>query len=100
MFFSTRHTEKSKKLFAQLPYGKWTCADGREVLFNREYQPIWQRRGNEVSAADPNEWVEWVEQAWFYDDAKSPFPWGLRGSNMKTRRYCAQILKDWGVWEE
>jgi hypothetical protein len=26
-----------------LPYGKWTCPDGREVLFNRFYEPIWQR---------------------------------------------------------
>jgi hypothetical protein len=25
------------------PYGKWTCADGREVLFNRLYWPILQR---------------------------------------------------------
>ena len=23
------------------PYGKWTCEDGREVLFNRRYKPIW-----------------------------------------------------------
>jgi hypothetical protein len=28
-----------------LPYGMWTCADGREVLFNRNYDPIWGRRG-------------------------------------------------------
>jgi hypothetical protein len=27
----------------RLPYGSWTRADGREVLFNRHYQPIWQR---------------------------------------------------------
>jgi RecA-family ATPase len=26
------------------PYGKWTCADGREVLFNRSYWPILERR--------------------------------------------------------
>ena len=26
-----------------LPYGIWTCADGREILFNRDYKPIWSR---------------------------------------------------------
>jgi len=26
-----------------LPYGMWTCADGRQVLFNRGYRAIWER---------------------------------------------------------
>ena len=29
-----------------LPYGLWTCDDGKEILFNREYQPIWERNGH------------------------------------------------------
>ncbi len=28
-----------------LPYGCWVCEDGRQVLFNRRYQPLWQRQG-------------------------------------------------------
>ncbi|PMD86649.1 hypothetical protein BWI97_26210 [Siphonobacter sp. BAB-5405] len=24
-----------------IPYGKWSCEDGSEVLFNRDYQPLW-----------------------------------------------------------
>jgi RecA-family ATPase len=28
----------------RLPYGRWTCADGREVIFNRSYWPILERR--------------------------------------------------------
>jgi hypothetical protein len=36
-------------------YGKLICADGREVLFNWSYQPIWQRSGPGKTAteADP-----------------------------------------------
>jgi hypothetical protein len=56
-----------------LPYGKWTCADGREVLFNREYQPIMQRKDGVVSYADHGEWVEnIVSHEYFYDDSCDP----------------------------
>jgi hypothetical protein len=44
--------------YAHLPYGIWICADGREVLFNRAYTPIWQRRpGQTAEPADPSERV-------------------------------------------
>jgi hypothetical protein len=26
--------------WALFPYGRWTCQDGRAVLFNRWYEPI------------------------------------------------------------
>jgi hypothetical protein len=40
--------------YARLPYGIWICADGREVLFNRAYSPIWQRSpGQLAEPADP-----------------------------------------------
>jgi hypothetical protein len=55
------------------PYGRWTCADGREVLFNRHYIAIYQRRpGKGVRVADHGEWVPWVEQSWFFNDGTSP----------------------------
>ena len=52
-----------------LPYGVWTSADGRQVLFNRRYHPIWQRdtAGN-VKVADADERVEWKTQNYFYND--------------------------------
>lgn len=55
-----------------LPYGKWTCVDGREVLFNRCYEPIWQRKpGGDPAPADPTEWIHWQRQEWFYRDDHS-----------------------------
>jgi hypothetical protein len=33
-------TLREHTLWCYLPYGKWTCSDGREVLFNRHYEPM------------------------------------------------------------
>ena len=44
-------------------YGRWRCRDGREVLFNRGYRPLWERRpGQPVAIANPKEWVDLVER--------------------------------------
>lgn len=53
-----------------LPYGKWTCADGREVMFNRYYEAIYQRKvDGTVERANPSEWVsDIVQDEWFYND--------------------------------
>jgi hypothetical protein len=48
-------TDAEFYLHNNLPLGRWTCADGREVLFNSFEEPIWQRRpGAEASQADPH----------------------------------------------
>jgi hypothetical protein len=55
------------------PYGVWTCVDGREVMFNREYTPILERRpGQPVRAANPREWIWWIDQTWFWSDGTPP----------------------------
>jgi hypothetical protein len=55
--------------WAELPYGLWVCASGREVIFNRYYEPLWQRVDDCVLPADSDEWVQWKTQGWFYNDA-------------------------------
>jgi hypothetical protein len=53
-----------------MPYGKWICADGLEVLFGRTYVPLLQRFSDgTVSEAIPGERVPFVKQEWFYSDA-------------------------------
>jgi hypothetical protein len=58
-----------------LPYGIWTTKDGRQVLFNRFYEPLFERAAGELLAvaANPTEWVKDIQrQRWFYvDDDKS-----------------------------
>jgi hypothetical protein len=75
-----------------LPYGEWTCADGREVLHNRFYEPIWQRADGVLSRADPSEWVRnIVEEQWLYNNASAP--WRSAADAARLLR----ILEDFGV---
>lgn len=41
-----------------LPYGAWTLADGSEVLFSRDYYPLWRIDGDLVERLDPWLWIE------------------------------------------
>jgi hypothetical protein len=88
----------------RLPYGKWTCADGREVLFNRAYKPIWQRSPDGlVTRADPEERVPWVVQEFYFNDGNAPIyptwlpPRPLTAERKATRKRCMAVLKDWDV---
>lgn len=86
-----RRTTKESRMRAELPYGMWTCADGREVLFNRGYRPLWQRRpGQAATRADHGEWVPFNRQSWFYTDHNPPW------RSPATRRLCEATLAAWG----
>lgn len=78
-----------------LPYGKWTCTDGKEILFNRDYCPIWYRdKDGFVDTLDPATWIEFEKQEWFFGDTDPP--WQSR----KTYKKCKSILGSWGAVEE
>jgi hypothetical protein len=52
--------------FLWLPYGFWTLRDGSEVVFGREYQPLWHVEGDRIRRADPWEWIDNIRsQIWF-----------------------------------
>jgi hypothetical protein len=80
-----------------LPYGKWTCADGRKVLFNRDYTPILQRLPDgRVTPADPTEWVPWITQEWFYEDV--PRCWLKRGPSKRLLDRVNAAVSDWNLF--
>lgn len=81
-----------RPLRLNLPYGKWRCRDGMEVLFNREYCPIWAKNSNgTVDSIEPKTWVDWVDQDHYYNDGCAPM------YDKRTRTKCLAILKSWGV---
>jgi hypothetical protein len=83
---------------AVLPYGMWTCADGRQVLFNRRYKPIWQRYpGHPATVAEVEEWVPWIRQEWFYHDGNSPWRYavGLRSCGKVLAAWDLQVQAEW-----
>lgn len=89
---------KVNSLRRYLPYGVYICADGREVIFNRNYRPIFERKDGIVKPANQNEWVEFTDQKWFYNDATAPFSLYGPGSS-KTMKKCLQILKVLNVFD-
>ena len=81
-----------------VPYGRWITNDGREVLFNRSYWPILERRpGAPAKAARPSEWVEDIVQSeYFFDDWSAPW----RSNNSACRSSlaaCNKVLAEWGM---
>lgn len=84
---------KFKPLRLVLPYGKWTCEDGTEVLFNRDYCPIWKKLpSGEVVGLDPNEFVEHSDkkEEWFYIGV-CPI------DKPKILKMCLDVLRVWRV---
>lgn len=43
-----------------LPYGHWTLADGSEVLFSRDYLPMWHIAGNHAERLAPWLWIKGI----------------------------------------
>jgi hypothetical protein len=85
------YTIKSYFMQRLLPYGVGYCADGREVLFDRDYAPICQRYpGEPATMVGPAERVHWQSQDWFYDD---------RTRDATKRRRGREVLAEWGMTE-
>jgi hypothetical protein len=78
--------------WACLPYGTWLTGEGRQILFNRFYEPIWQRLADgSTEPADPTEWVQSItDRRWFYHD----------GHNEREKRVMARAaLRAWSLPE-
>lgn len=72
-----------------LPYGRWTCPNGRQVLFDRRYHPMWQRQPNgSVTPADPAERISFIHEEWFYEDATP---------ELDKHRNALAALSAWGI---
>ena len=92
-----------------LPYGMWTTFDGRQVLFNREYQPILEKKDRQCAHCDRDEWVNHTQiesVRYFYDDLTAPMRYMVKhlGGEALTAKeakackkallVCMQFLKD------
>ncbi len=76
-------------LRSTMPYGMFTCADGRDVLFDRNYKPMLQRINGVVTAANPDEWIDWTLQRFYFDDVDPPW------LSAATRARCEAVLSEW-----
>lgn len=72
-----------------MPYGYWIENDGSKVLFSREYCPLWKvQEGRAPVRDDPDRWVVWTEQKWFFDEGS------FRGDTDEVIAKGLQILRD------
>ncbi len=71
------------------PYGLWKCADGRELLFTRDYLPTLERYpGAPPRPAYLGQRVVHVSQEWYFNDG-TPYNERLKTINA--------VLIEWGL---
>jgi hypothetical protein len=65
------------------------------VVFNRYYEPIWQRSPEgETTRADPDEWVPYIRQEYLFNDGNPPW------CNSLSLAACLDALHSFGAtWE-
>ncbi|MEN5436788.1 hypothetical protein ABE545_24430 [Sphingobacterium faecium] len=57
-----------------LPYGKWKLNDGTEILFNRDYNPIWAKSiTGVVKAIEPDTDINSNIVESYFDDKTAPY---------------------------
>lgn len=79
-----------------MPYGKWVCPDGSEVLYNRDYRPLWKRETDgTVTSIDSTLYID-------HDRGKTEGYFNTKNTPLwnnadKIREIGLPILKAWGV---
>lgn len=96
---SQPNISKYKPLRLYLPYGKCTLDDGTEILFNRDYCPLWSRSLSEtqeeveINEVDLTSDINFSGAEHFFFDRDAPYTKNGQSSLKK----CLGILNDWGV---
>jgi hypothetical protein len=54
-------------------YGIWVCTDLEQVMFSRNYMPMWRcYPGKPAVRDDPNRWIDWRMMYFLHDDKPAP----------------------------
>lgn len=71
-----------------LPYGYWTEEDGAQVVFSRDYKPMWRlRNGARPERLAPWLRIKWKQQSFLWADRSTPW------SNRDARRMLDEFLR-------
>lgn len=82
---------------SNLPYGMWVCSDGSEVLFNRGYQPMFERRkGDGCWKITENRHIHFRDQLAFRDEYQHDV-WAAGEDGQQAQKRCIRILVDFLV---
>jgi hypothetical protein len=72
-----------------MPYGFWTEADGSEVVFSRDYKPMWRiRPDRSVERVAPWLWIPHVRQTYLWTEGGEP--WDDAGQAARLEGWLAE----------
>jgi hypothetical protein len=76
----------------RFPWAHWRSMDGRMILVDRAYNPIWQRlRNGVVEPADPSEWIKIYDSEYLFDPTKRKPLW----QHYESMKRLRAILVEW-----
>ena len=88
---------KYKPLRIYLPYGISKLDDGTEILFNRDYCPLWSRSmSGTVLEADPKVTLNLHTAKYLFSDRNAPY---TRNGSSNLQK-CLEILHEWDVTDQ
>jgi hypothetical protein len=73
-----------------LPYGYWTLADDSEVIFARDYLPMWRVAGESVERLDPWLWIEGISQSHVFSASCGTVIWDRGPARELALNYLAR----------
>ena len=73
-----------------LPYGYWTLADGSEVLFARDYLPMWRVADGQVDRLDPWLWIEGISDTTVFSAQLGTVIWERGRARESALDYLAE----------
>lgn len=77
-----------------MPYGKYVCQDETEVLYNRDYRPLWKKElDGTVTPINSDAYIDHYKREGFFNEKNTP-TWGNADTICKIG---LPILQAWGV---
>ncbi len=78
-----------------LPYGYWTLRDGSEVIFARDYLPMWRIAQGTVERLDPWLWIKGISGEFHFIQSVATVVW----ASGPARELALRHLQDRRIFE-
>ncbi|WP_371999772.1 hypothetical protein P7L68_03500 (plasmid) [Tistrella mobilis] len=73
-----------------LPYGYWTLNDGSQVIFSRDYLPMWRISAAGTERLDPWLWIEGITGQSYFPQPNTPDIWASGTARERALKHLAE----------
>ncbi len=73
-----------------LPYGYWTLSDGSQVIFARDYLPMWRIVEGVVERLEPWYWIKGINAAFNFAQSRGTSDWAAGDARELVLAHLAQ----------